>query len=160
RDRLKREQRRGEEARQPAGRVAVIEYTAPGIGNLGVGHALRGHLVVAVDVVDADQTGQANELITLVQAQGLFALDQQRAVGQHARHGDGDGGAPGVLLRTLGRATEVALAAGGAFNGRVALAAYGRYANGDARFLAESGACALARLGRFVERHGKNIADT
>src|SRR5690606_28632197 len=156
---LKGEQRRGEEPRQPARRVAVVKHAAPGIGDLRVGDALRGHLVVAVDIVDPHQPGEANEFVALVQAHSLFALDQQRAIGQHAMHRDGDGAAQGVLLRALGRAVEVTLGARRSLDVGIGLAEHRRNADADARFLAEAGAGALARLSGFVEHYGKNIAN-
>src|SRR5690606_339620 len=148
----------GEEARQPAGRVAVAEHALAGIGNARVGDALRGHLVEAVDVFRAHQAAEADVLVALVQAQALFTAHQQHAVGQHLVHGDRDGAGQAVLLRAARRAGEVALGLERAAKPIEAATEHVGHPDARRAVLAEAGAGALARLRLLVEHHGENVA--
>src|SRR5690606_21789128 len=103
-------QPRVEEPAQPAHRVGLGDGAAAAVDDAGVGHPAGGHGVVGGDVRRPHDALHLDQLVALVEAQVLAALDHQVAIGQALDDGHGDAALQAVALRAAAVALEVARA--------------------------------------------------
>src|SRR6185312_12012894 len=96
----------------PGGLLDVAHPAASAIGDAGLGDALVGNGVVAVDIGRPDDAGYGEHAQFVVHADLLLAADDEIAVRQHPGHDGGDGKLDVLGPGGMALAVELAVAVG------------------------------------------------
>src|SRR6266508_1858039 len=97
-----------EDPLRPAHRLRLVDVAGAAVLEPRVGDLHRRHDIAGEDERRIDYTRQPDELGPLIDADLLFAGDDEIAVRQHIDHGDGDRAAEQVVRRGIALAFELA----------------------------------------------------